>query len=400
MPTRSLLLVASSLVVVACPAPADDDSVDIPPLDDDDAWVGCRSELRDADADRVVLVALPYDAGGGQAGGWAAMTLGADGALTDDGVRRSAGRATSGDVVFTPDGAVAVAANDDGSLSWFAVDEAGGVSVVDPGVTGAWYASRVVMEPSGEAVIVVDGNWVNNGGGLYRVPIDCDDGAPGDAELLVTSKLAADLLFEVGRDDRALLVALDVPGAEPGDDAALVPWPQPDVAQDGADAFGDDEASFSDATLTADGRFALIGDWSAFSGIPNRVAVVELTDDGLGAAQVLPDVFDPVSLLASPDDDAVLVVSGYGDAVFVIGYDPASGAFTYEGEPGYAGASPQLPGAAALIDRGELRGLVLIAENQGVRGMRFDGAGGVQDLGLLVEGSGSAAITGALGVQP
>jgi hypothetical protein len=393
-------------LLVACPVLDDDDDVDIPGLDDDDddaveaPWAGCRSEPGDPDADRVVLVALPYDEDGGQTDQWAAMTLASDATMTDDGARLTAGRASFGDVAFTPDGAVAVAANDDGSLSWFAVDEGGAVTVVEAGLSGDFYASRVVMEPTGEAVWVIDGNWINNGGGLYRVPIDCSDGSPGEAELFVESKLAADLLFDAARDDRALVVALDVPGCGVGDEAALLPFPEMDGALVGADAFGDDEASFSDATMTADGRFALIGDWSAWSGIPNRVGVVELTDDGLVSSTVLPDVYDPAALVASPFDDAVLAVSGYGDAVFVISYDAGAGEFAFVGEPTYVGQSPQLPGSAALVARGALEGLVLVAENQGVRGVRFDGAGGVVDLGLLVEGNGMPAITGALGVQP
>lgn len=381
----------------ACPVTGDDD-VDVPALDDDDdaPWQGCRAEPPPADRDRVVLVSHPFAPGGGTE--WAVLSLSVAGELEDTGQRLEAGNAPWGEVVFTPDGAIALAANDNGTISVFSVED-GEVSVVEAGISG-FYASRVVVEPGGEVAWVVDGNWANNGGGLYRVPIDCDAPLLGTPERVVESKLAADLLLDPARDDRGMLVALEVEGTATGDDAALLPWPPGDAPGTGADAFGDDEAWVADATLTQDGRFALLGDNSAFSGIPNRVAVIELAEGGLLPGPVLPDVYDPVALVASPFNDAVLVVSGYGDAIFAIAYDAGLGTFEDLGEPDYEGASPQLPGAASVVSRGALAGLILVAENQGVRGMRFDGQGGVLDLGLLVEGDGNVAITGALGVAP
>lgn len=396
--TRVLFLVPLFVFLVACPRPVDDDdTVDIPNLDDDDdgdaAWPGCRSQAPPEDQARVVLLAHPFAADQRE---WAVLELQTDGALTDSGQRLYAGRAPYGDVVFTPDGAIAFGVNDDGTLSVFEVGAGGEVSVVDPAF-GGFYASRVVVEPGGEVAWVVDGNWAKNGGGLYRFSIDCDEAALGVPERVVEGKLPGDLLLDPARDDRGVLVGREIPGTSVGDDAALLAWPPAEAATGGVDAFGDDEASVSDAALTADGRFALIGDYSAFSGIPNRVAVVALTEDGLTPHQVLADVYDPMALVASPSNDAVLVVSGYGDAVFVISYDDGAGEFVYEGEPAYEGASPQLPATAAVVGRGELEGLILVSENQGVRGMEFTGDGGVMDLGMLL---GDTAISGALGVQP
>ena len=93
------------------------------------------------------------------------------------------------------------------------------------------------------------------------------------------------------------------------------------------------------------------------------------------------------------------MVSGFGDAVFVVDRGTGAQPFSVRGEPTYVGASPQLPSAAVMIERGTLDGLVLIAENQGVRRMQL-ATGGVTDLGLTTLGSGTDAITGALGVQP
>ena len=402
--TRVHLLILPLTLLLACPVPRDDDdTVDIPPLDDDDAadddddvWPGCRSTPPPADHDRVVLVAHPFATDQAE---WGVLNLGADGQLTDTGQLLSAGRSPYGDVVFTPDGAIAFGVNDDGTLSVFEVSPEGEVAVADPAF-GGFYASRVVVEPGGEVAWVVDGNWANNGGGIYRFSIDCDEAVLGAPQRIVEGKLPADLLLDPARDDRGLLVAREVPGTQVGDDVALLAWPDPSDALDGAAAFGDEEAWFSDAALTADGRYALIGDNSGLPAIPNRVAIVELTDEGVSPHATLPDVYDPMALVASPLNDAVLVVSGYGDAVFVVTYDPLTGEFVFDGEPAYTGAPPQLPGTASVVTRGELEGLILVAENQGVRGMRFVGGGEVQDLGLLFSGGGNSAISGALGIQP
>lgn len=398
--TRALICLPLLSLLLACPGPVDDDdTVDIPPLDDDDdddgPWPGCRSEPPPEDHDRVVLVAHPYAVDQGE---WGVLSLGVDGDLTDTGQVLSAGRAPWGDVVFTPDGEIAFGVNEDGTLSVFEVGSGGEVEVADAAF-GGFYASRVVVEPGGEVAWVVDGNWANNGGGLYRFSIDCSEAVFGAAERVVEGKLPADLLLDPARDDRGLLVGREIPGTESGDDAALLAWPPTGEASGGVDAFGDDEASVSDAVLTGDGRFALIGDYSAFSGIPNRLAIVALSDEGVSPHQVLPDVYDPMALVASPFGDAVLVVSGYGDAVFVISNDGAGG-FAFEGEPAYQGPSPQLPATASAVERGELVGLILVSENQGVRGMQFTGEGTVEDLGVLVSGVGNDSISGALGIQP
>jgi len=64
------------------------------------------------------------------------------------------------------------------------------------------------------------------------------------------------------------------------------------------------------------------------------------------------------------------------------------------------GARPQLPQSAVLLERGTLRGRVLMREVLGVRQVQFDGDGGITDLGFTTLGSGSQNIVGAVGVQP
>jgi hypothetical protein len=110
---------------------------------------------------------------------------------------------------------------------------------------------------------------------------------------------------------------------------------------------------------------------------------------------------DPVDVVASPFNNAALVVSGFGDGIFALDYSPdTSPPFSVRGEISYMGSAPQLPANAVMIDRGDLSGLVLVAENLGVRRVRFETDGSITDLGLEPLGSGPASITGAIGVQP
>ncbi len=394
------------LALVGCPAGDDDDTAgDDDTVGDDDTaddplWEGCRATPQVADRDRLVVAALPYDPSGGQAPAWAAMTLGADGSLVDDGVRFEMGRAMDGTVAFTPDGQVGLIAQEDGTVGVFRAAGDGDVEVIHAAYSGDFYATAVVVEPSGERAWIVDGNWAENGGGLYEVAIDCDDGSLSGGELVLPSKLAADLLFHPTRTDRVVLVAEEVAGTEAGDEAVLLAYDELE-ALDGVDAFGDDEAWTPDAAITADGRYTLLADNSAFSGPGNRVAVAAVGEDTLEPAQVLTAMEDPVALVTSPFDDAALVVSGYGDAIFQLAYDPdAAEPFTDLGDLDYHGARPALPAAAAGVDRGSLAGLTLVTENQGVRLVQFEGDGTVTDLGVAVDGDGFEWIMGAVGVAP
>ena len=397
------LFLALGLLCLACDPPVTDDDDDTTGDDDTTPEVeGCRAEPKAGDRDRWVVTSLPYDATAGQADTWAALALTDGGELLGDPVPFSMGRATGGELVFTPDAEVGLVAQDDGTLGVVLFPGGDGEpEVVHARFAGEFYASSVVVDPSGERAFVVDGNWVENGGGVYQVAIDCEDGTLTDEGLVEASKLAADLLLPRSRPDRAILVADDVTGSEAGDDAFLLDWPEPDGAMAGSDAFGDDEAMVSDAALTADDRFALIGDYSLFSGLPNRVAVVELEGDLLSPVQVLDDLEDPIALIASPFEDAAVVVSGYANALFVLDYAPDDDPpFLDAGEPDYDGPPPQLPSGASLLARGPLAGTVVVAENQGLRLARFEGDGTVTDLGAMELGDGYEFITGAVGVQP
>ncbi len=408
---RALVCVSALLSLSAC-EPDDLDRHDPGDLKDDTALdtadtgdappvaEGCRAEPGAADRDRLVMVSYPYGADGSQAVSWGVFTLSTDGALTDSGARVDMGRGYGGHVAFTPDGSIGMVAQDDGTLGVFEAIGAGEVRVLQEAWDGGFYASAVVSDPSGEHAWIVDGNWAENGGGLYRAEIDCTTGELSGATRVLEAKLPAWMGFTHHRLDRALLVGREAAGASAGEDAFLLePGESPSILA-GADAFGDDEAIFAGAALSFDDQTLLIGDNSFFSGLPNRVAVAAVTDDGLEPLQVLEDIDDPIDIVASPFGDKALVLSGYSDALFVLDYEPGAAApYSYAGEPSYDGASPQLPTAADQVTRGPWKGLVILTENQGLRMVQF-AQGSVTDLGLSSFGSGLDSIPGAIGVQP
>lgn len=338
-----------------------------------------------------VVVSHPYDAGGAPASLYRVIELDASGVLTDTGVTFEMGRSLIGEIAFTPDGEVGIVPQQDGTLGVVRFDGDTPV-VVHAAFAGSFYAARVVIAPAGDLAYVLDSQWRENGGGVYRVAIGCD-GALSDLGLWIPSKLPAGLHLD---GNRALLAATDVGSSPAGDDAHLLDWTAAVPAPlDGADAFGDDEAIVGGTAVMHDGDHLLVGDTSAFSGVPNRVAVVAVTGDTLTPVQVLTPIDDPLSIVVSPFDDLALVVSGFGDAVFVLDHDSTGATpFTVRGEPTYVGQSPQLPGHAVTLGD-----LALLAELEGVRRFRF-GSGTVTDLGLTSLGSGTESITGAIGVQP
>ena len=362
---------------------ATDTAEDTGAPDTGDADPGCRSTPAVADRTRAVLVSLPYDARGDRADTWAVLSLGTDGGLTDTGERLAMGHATTGTVAFTPDGSLAIAVTERGAL---AVYDVGAGRVVESAWDGGFYADSVTVDPSGEVAWVVDGNWPDNGGGLWRVALDCATGAPSGATRVLEAKNPSRLVILDA--SRAVLVGREVPGTATGDDVAWLAWGERPRVTGGADAFGDDEAIVSDAARVGD--TLLLGDNSLFSGIPNRVARVGL--DGTVAAPV--EVEDPVALAPFPDGSArALVASGYGDALLVL--DVAAGrTSTVSTRP-----RVQLPGSMAQVTRGRLAGLTLVSEVGGVRLVALSAAGAT-DAGVVSLGTGTENMVGAVGVAP
>jgi len=381
-----------SLVLVACGGSGDkppgDSSSDTQP----DGGPACVRPAAPADRVRHVVVAHPYDAASMKSNLWEVLDLSATGELSRPNRMFTMGRAYIGEVAFTPDGKIGIAPQEDGSLGIFKLDDAGMPTVLHTNFKGMFYAGRVVVAPNG-TIYILDDQWRNNGGGIYELAIDCND-VVTDRGLVAASKLPAALDFTA--NGKWVVAANDIGDSMPGADAHLLSPGGTLIAS--TDAFSDDLQIVGGATLTRDGSAFLIGDTSQYSGVPNRVAIVPVEEARLGTASVISNIEDPLALLASPFADKVLVVSGFGDAMFQLAKSGATWSLT--GELTYVGAKPQLPGGAVMVEAGALRGLVLVAENLGVRRVEMFSDGNIVDRGMFSLGSGIENSTGAIGVTP
>ncbi len=354
---------------------------------------------------RHLVVSRPYSEAGTAATLWEVFPLEADGTAGPSGGlfdMGPAGRAFSGRVTFRPDGALGITVHDRGEVGLIAIGEDGKVDVVMEATDVGPWVDAVALD--GEDLYLVDGNWANNGGGVYRARLGCD-GTLGEPALLYPTKLARGLVVvRTGAGLAHLVAAREAVDTTPGHLHRVVGSGGLYTRAAGVSVFPDDEAIVSDFAITANGRHALLGDNSAFSAVDNRVGVAVIGPPPLSGDLVplapLSPVDDPVSLVPSPYDDAVLAVLGYPNAVTVLRYSPdAATPFVDAGEPAYVTQAPQLP-ADAVLAGGGLGPIVYVVENTAVRRFRFNGNGTVTDLGRIIEDNGYTSIPGAIGVQP
>ncbi len=357
----------------------------------------CNYDPGPADKDRFVVVGHPNDDAVDPDGSYEVLALSSTGELTETGVIFHMGPPSDTEIVFSPDGQYGFAAQDDGTVGVFRLDAAGQVTVLAEALEGEYYANSVRWNDELGGVYVTDTNFPKNGGGVYTITLACD-GTLTPGPRLFESKSARDLFFDEASGDM-LLAARAALGSQGVAHVHRITLGDPPQLLASEDAFGDDDAITSWVALTRGGSHLILGDNSAFSAVPNRVASVQITPGGLGEVQVLDDIEDPYSIAVSPYDDAIVVTSGFGDAIFVLDYDPAAAQpLTLRGE--LAGSSPQLPGALATVARGMLDGHVLIADVRGVYRVQFGANAMVTDLGIVDLGGEIADIVAGVGVQP
>ncbi|HTJ85456.1 MAG TPA: hypothetical protein VL400_27250 [Polyangiaceae bacterium] len=357
---------------------------------------GCVRAPGPDDKDRFVVVGHPFDTSKPD-GTYGVLALSQAGVLSATSTRFEMRKPVDREMAFTPDGVLGFAVQDDGTVGEFTVDATGNVTVLDAGYGGAFYADAVRVSDDGSTLYVVDPDFPDSGGGIYAAPIFCD-GTLGDATKLFDTKNAR-AYVPLGPGSAAV-VARAALGSTDVAHAHLVSLAGPTL-ESSANVFGDDEAILASFALTHDGKFLLVGDNSSFASTPNRVGVVGVGASSLTAVDVLADIEDPYALATSPFDDAAIVVSGFGDAIFVLGYAPGQDPpFSNEGELAYVGGSPQVPGSLTMLARGTSSGRVFIGDVRGVYQVEFAGGGNVTDLGILDLGGGNENIVAGIGVQP
>ncbi|HUS30693.1 MAG TPA: hypothetical protein VMZ53_19420, partial [Kofleriaceae bacterium] len=267
--------VSLSIALLAC---GDDSSTTAPDAPMADTPTTCTRTPAAADRTRFVVVAHPYTRSGDPSADFEVLQLSATGTLTRFAPPHTftlGKRAPFGVITFTPDGVVGIVALDDGKLGVFSLDGDGNATVIDAGVAGEFYADSVVMDPSGDHAWVLDANTRENGGGIYRISIDCD-GKVADKGIVAMAKTPGGLAFH---DGHAVVPAHDILGSPTtGDDVHLLDWPATAAAPTllgGGDAFGDDDSIFSGFALSHDGATAFIGDSNVVG--TNRVGIVSVS---------------------------------------------------------------------------------------------------------------------------
>lgn len=368
-----------------------------------DARPGCDRPFAEPDRARKLVVSRPF-AGGNDSTQFEVLDVDNKGTITRPGVTFDMGRTTDGRIVFTRDGEVGMVAQNDGTVGVFRFDSSGNPVVVhagfDAGGADGFWASSVVMGPTSHVAYVLNSQWRTNGGGVYVVAIECDSTLTY-LGLLAASKLP--YAMEPLPNGNMALAADDLLDSMVTNGNAYLSNLHGGSVLAGIDVFGDDEAIVGSAASTYDGRWFLLGDVSSFSQIAgDRIGVVEIGDSSLTATHVIPNIPDPFDMVSTPwDHYTTLVSSGFGDALYALNYNGGAPEAPFEPvEVTYNGDGPQLPGSIALIRRGPLKGYAFVAENQGVRQLRFLQAGPLSDLGLVSFGTGNEFITGAIGVQP
>jgi hypothetical protein len=373
----------------------------------DARWICGRMPAAD-DRPRFVVIAHPYDTAGNSSAAFEVLQLSTDGTLARFSPPKTfslGNRAPFGTIAFTADAKLGLVPLDNGKVGVFSLDTDGTPTVIDPGFTGDFYADRIVIDANGGYAWIADSNTRANGGGIYRVTIGCD-GMLSDPMLYVQGSSVGGFAFTEYGEVIAAARDIGVTAGVANDVHSLYWLPEPQLI-DAADPFGDDNVIFSGFAVSGprvDGSgFVLIGD-SNVTGT-NRVAAAGFDASGMlsDGSVIVPDITDPSGIAISPFSDvAVAVVTSSqppGEGIYVLAPGASSGPWT-KTEITYKGAAAQLPGDLVTIDRGALKGSVIVSELSNVRRLQFHADGSVTDEGSLALGSGLENIAGAIGVTP
>lgn len=361
---------------------------------------GCLFIATAANADRRVVVSHPFpDDGGFRDNRWEVFTLTSAGTLNPTGTFFRMGRSTdpASPIVFTADGRIGLAAQEDGTIGVFRFDEQN-VTIVHAAYAGNFYAGKLIMQPSGNRLWVLDFNTENNGGGVYTIDIACDGTLSNEQYLMPGNNASAAVHLPVAQ--RLLVAARSLPSTPMMQDLHVVDVSQAaPVVRTSTTGFPDRDAIAPTLSASRDERFVAMPD-NGFS-VGNRIAFFERAGNVLTAKQVV-NTNGPVSVTFSPFADLGLVVNTDGaDQFRKLTWNATGSVFTVSAPIPYVFGRPQLPSAPVMIERGPLAGRMLVAELDAVRQLQFETDGGLTDVSSTpASGTGSAQILGTIGVVP
>ncbi|MDP3153724.1 MAG: hypothetical protein Q8N23_13685 [Archangium sp.] len=364
------------------------------------ADAGCFFVTVSANAERRVVVSHPFpDDGGFRDNLWEVFTLSPTGTLNPTGPFFRMGRSTdpASPIVFTSDGRIGLVAQDDGTIGVFRFDEQN-VTIVHAGYRGDFYARKLLMQPSGNRLWVLDFNTLNNGGGVYTIDIACDGTLSNEQYVMPGNNASAAVYLPAAQ--QLLVAARSLPTTPMMQDLHVVDVSQPvPTVRTSTTGFPDRNAIAPTISVSRDQRFVALPDTGFAAG--NRIAFFERAGNVLTTKQVV-STNNPVSVTFSPFADLGLVVNTDGSDHFrKLTWDTTGTVFTVSPPIPYTFGRPQLPTAPVMIERGPLTGRMLVAELDAIRQLQFETDGGLTDVSSTpAGGTGNAQILGTIGVVP
>jgi hypothetical protein len=324
--------------------------------------------------DPYLIYATPYLEDGSQSSTWILQPK------NGSSQSFSMGRATTGTISISTDGSWGAIPQGDGSLGIFRIQN-GQITILNEGLVLATdtqdiYTTQIWLDSDAGRLWAVDSNWPNNGGGLFFANIDCESGEIGFAEQVFSSKNAA--MIAPFTSDSMIFLSREV--NEQPQHLTIFDSETQERMQT-AQAFDDDDSIFS--TLATDGQNILAGDNSAFSGIPNRISHLKLTENIL-EKQTTFEVEDPISIKIH--DGLALISSGFGDALWQYNLETA----VLEQVP----LSPSIELPSGIVQRD---GHFYVGETTGIRHLIIEN-GYFVDQGYLLDTNGLEGIIGAFGL--
>ncbi|MDF1563586.1 MAG: hypothetical protein P1V51_11115 [Deltaproteobacteria bacterium] len=362
-------------------------------------------EYLPADRLRYGVVSHPRDAAGADSNVWHVFTVDTDGTITGTTRTFQMGRASEGEVAFTPDGEIGIAPLLTGGVGVFKLDADGTPTVIHTALD-VGYPNQVVMGHRGERAWTIDFQWEEHGGGIHELAIGADDSVTYVGRIMEGRSLGQMHLLP-GRDE-----ALVGGGAVNAvyDDADLFHIDlsvSPPALIQSIDLFGDEGCWASALALTPDERFVLMAD-NNMLGTGHRVGIARFGTDGLlTALPAVPQppafIEDPTGIHPSPSGGRIAVLASFGEALHSLTWDAtqADGAFAHEGLAPGGNLGGQLPQGSVMIERGSLAGRILVAEYQHLHAFQHEADGTLTDHGRVALDAGSPPLTlGAIGIQP
>lgn len=369
-----------------------------------DGGVACPHPPGPENAPRIAVVSHPYLEDAGRDNSYEVYELSPAGVLTSKNQYFRMGRSTGGNatIVFTPDGKIGFAPQNDGSMGIFRVEANGNITVVDPAFRpGNLSVRTLLMDPSGAYIYVIDFNTPNNGGGIYRVAIGCD-GTPTMQGNIVPGDIPAVATFMHTRPATAVVAARGFTQTAPLDSVYAVSLSGTDAGViGGAAAFPMADSICSQVSVSTDDAWVALSD-NGFS-TSGRVAMLSLSGTVMTSVQLL-TTGAPIGVLFSPFTRSGLIVnSDTADNYRRLVYNPTTPATPWSvGAPiAYTYGRPELPSMPVMLERGALTGRVLVAELQTIRQLQFERDGGITDVAQTVAPDGGFTDSlGVFGVAP